>query len=186
MLMMKRILSLMLCMMCIVCIKAQDASGGSGWDVPEGTYHKATVVYAMVEDDNQSRGILSRRAGSQIAAFVDGTVRAVVDVDSYIIGNTADGTSFKVYTFRVGGEDVDLDKEITFQVYDAGQGIIYPLTCKTQDGESAAPVWTGDATTVLPSNYYELSYHSISWIKLKTEIPFLPGLFGGFFICSLW
>lgn len=173
MLMMKRILSLMLCMMCIVCIKAQDASGGSGWDVPEGTYHKATVVYAMVEDDNQSRGILSRRAGSQIAAFVDGTVRAVVDVDSYIIGNTADGTSFKVYTFRVGGEDVDLDKEITFQVYDAGQGIIYPLTCKTQDGESAAPVWTGDATTVLPSNYYELSYHSISWIKLKTEISIL-------------
>lgn len=179
MLMMKRILSLMLCMMCIVCIKAQDTppptteESGSGWTDPSGNYQAETVIYAVVEDDNQSRGILSRREGSQIAAFVDGTVRAVVDVENYTSANREDGSSYSIYTFRVGGEDADKDKEITFQVYDAGQGIIYPLTCKTQDGESAAPVWTGDATTVYPSNYYELSYHSISWIELKTSISIL-------------
>lgn len=172
MLMMKRFLSLMLCVMCMLCIQAQDTPP-SGWEDPTGDFQQETVVYAVVEDDNQSRGILSRRSGSQIAAFVNGTVRDVVDVENYTSANSEDGSSYSIYTFRVGGEDADMDQEITFQVYDAGQGIIYPLTCKTQDGESVDPVWTGDATTVFPSNYYELSYHSISWIELKTSISIL-------------
>lgn len=174
--MMKRIFSLMLCVMCMLCIQAQDtppASEGSGWKDPSGNYQAETVIYAVVEDDNQSRGILSRRSGSQIAAFVGGTVRAVVDVENYTSANSEDGSSYKIYTFRVGGEDTDMDKEITFQVYDAGQGIIYPLTCKTQDGVEATLTWTGDATAEFPSNYYELSYHSISWIELKTSISIL-------------
>lgn len=175
MLMMKRILSLMLCMMCIVCIKAQDASGGSGWTDPAGQYQDETAVYVTVEDDNQSRGILSRRAGSQIAAFVDGTVRDVVDVDNYLSGNTPDGTSFKVYTFRVGGDAaVDTGKEITFQVYDAGQGIIYPLTSVREDGSNLELKWAGgDASLNQPSTAYDYSYHSISSIELKTEISIL-------------
>ena len=119
--MMKRFFSLMLCVMCMLCIQAQDTPP-SGWEDPTGDFQQETVVYAVVEDDNQSRGILSRREGSQIAAFVDGKVRAVVDVENYTSANGVDGSSYSIYTFRVGGEDVDLDKEITFQIYDATQG----------------------------------------------------------------
>ena len=172
---MKRILSLMLCMMCIVCIKAQDASGGSGWTDPAGQYQDETVVYVTVEDDNQSRGILSRRGGSQIAAFVDGTVRDVVDVSNYLSGNTPDGTSFKVYTFRVGGDaTVDTGKEITFQVYDAGQGIIYPLTSVREDGSNLELKWAGgDASLNQPSTAYDYSYHSISGVGLTYNVDML-------------
>lgn len=180
MLMMKRFFSLMLCMMCIVCIKAQDTppptteENGSGWTDPSGNYQAETVIYAVVEDNSKSDdfgywwGEIQNREGSQIAAMVDGEVRALVGVENFNLSETPTAT-YRIYTFRVGGEDVDLNKEITFQIYDASHGVTYPLTCKTQDGASATPTWTGDATAVMPSNFYNLSYSSIYSIVMRPK-----------------
>lgn len=166
--MMKRFFSLMLCVMCMLCIQAQDTppgSGGSGWTAPTGKYQQETVVYAIVKDGaegyNENFPAVYERTNSEIAAFIDGEVRALVKAESCQKVETPAATYY-LYTFRVGGDlDKDLDKEITFQIYDATQGLTYPLTCKTQDGASATLTWTGDATAVFPSNYYELSFTSI-------------------------
>lgn len=168
MLMMKRFFSLMLCVMCMLCIQAQDTppgSGGSGWTAPTGDYEKETVVYAIVKDGaegyNENFPAVYERTNSEIAAFIDGEVRALVKAESCQKVESPAATYY-IYTFRVGGDlDNDLDKEITFQIYDATQGLTYPLTCKTQDGASATLTWTGDATAVFPSNYYELSFTSV-------------------------
>ena len=183
MLMMKRILSLMLCMMCIVCIKAQDTppptteENGSGWTAPTGDYEKETVVYAIVKDGaegyNENFPAVYERTNSEIAAFIDGEVRALVKAESCQKVESPAATYY-IYTFRVGGDlDNDLDKEITFQIYDATQGLTYPLTCKTQDGTSATLTWTGDATAESPSNYYELSFTSVVEVGLIYNVDMI-------------
>lgn len=180
MLMMKRFFSLMLCVMCMLCIQAQDTppptteENGSGWTDPSGNYQAETVIYAVVEDNSKSEdfgywwGEIQDREGSQIAAMVDGEVRALVGVENFNLSETPTAT-YRIYTFRVGGEDVDLNKEITFQIYDASHGVTYPLTCTSQDGASATPTWTGDATAVMPSNFYNLSYSSIYSIVMRPK-----------------
>lgn len=174
MLMMKRFFSLMLCVMCMLCIQAQDTPPGSGWTDPSGNYQAETVIYAVVEDNSKDVdfgywwGEIQERKGSQIAAMVDGEVRALVGVENFNKSETPTAT-YRIYTFRVGGEDVDLNKEITFQIYDASHGVTYPLTCTSQDGASATPTWTGDATAVMPSNFYNLSYSSIYSIVMRPK-----------------
>ena len=174
MLMMKRFFSLMLCVMCMLCIQAQDTPPGSGWTDPSGNYQAETVIYAVVEDNSKADdfgywwGDIQERKGSQIAAMVDGEVRALVGVENFNLSETPTAT-YRIYTFRVGGEDVDLNKEITFQIYDASHGVTYPLTCTSQDGASATPTWTGDATAVMPSNFYNLSYSSIYSIVMRPK-----------------
>lgn len=172
MLMMKKILSLMLCLVCTVCATAQDIlpSSGSGWTDQTGNYQAETVVYAVVKDNAGSDwwGELQDREGSQIAALVDGEVRALVGVESFNLSETPTAT-YRIYTFRVGGEDADLDKEISFQIYDASHGVTYPLTCTAQDGTAATPTWTGDATAVMPSNFYNLTYTSIYSVVMRPK-----------------
>lgn len=166
----------MLCMMCIVCIKAQDTPP-SGWTDPTGNYEKETVVYAIVKDGaegyNENFPAVYERKNSEIAAFVDGEVRALVKAESCQKVESPAATYY-IYTFRVGGNlDNDLDKEITFQIYDATQGLTYPLTCKTQDGTSATLTWTGDATAEYPSNYYELSFTSVVEVGLSYNVDMI-------------
>ena len=173
---MKRFLSLMLCMMCIVCIKAQDTPP-SGWKAPTGNYEKETVVYAIVKDGaegyNENFPAVYERKNSEIAAFIDGEVRALVKAESCQKVESPAATYY-IYTFRVGGDlDNDLGKEITFQIYDATQGLTYPLTCKTQDGTSATLTWTGDATAEYPSNYYELSFTSVVEVGLIYNVDMI-------------
>ena len=175
--MMKRFFSLMLCVMCMLCIQAQDTPPGSGWTDPTGNYEKETVVYAIVKDGaegyNENFPAVYERQNSEIAAFIDGQVRALVKAESCQKVESPAATYY-IYTFRVGGDlDNDLDKEITFQIYDATQGLTYPLTCKTQDGASATLTWTGDATAVFPSNYYELSFTSVVEVGLIYNVDMI-------------
>ena len=177
MLMMKRFFSLMLCVMCMLCIQAQDTPPGSGWTDPTGNYEKETVVYAIVKDGaegyNENFPAVYERKNSEIAAFIDGEVRALVKAESCQKVESPAATYY-IYTFRVGGDlDNDLDKEITFQIYDATQGLTYPLTCKTQDGTSATLTWTGDATAEYPSNYYELSFTSVVEVGLIYNVDMI-------------
>ena len=87
--MMKRFFSLMLCVMCMLCIQAQDTPPGSGWTDPSGNYQAETVIYAVVEDNSKADdfgywwGEIQERKGSQIAAMVDGEVRALVGVENF-------------------------------------------------------------------------------------------------------
>ena len=140
MLMMKRFLSLMLCMMCIVCIKAQDTppptteESGSGWVYNPNDFHAKTVVYAVVDDIDVANDPIYEREGSQIAALIDGEVRALVDVNAYkevSINDPITGAllaSKRIYTIAVGGDDDDMNKEISFQFYDAVDALTYPLS----------------------------------------------------------
>lgn len=168
----------MLCMMCIVCIKAQDTSGGSGWEYNPNDFHAKTVVYAVVDDIDTANDPIYEREGSQIAALIDGEVRALVDVNAYkevSINDPITGAllaSKRIYTIAVGGDDDDMNKEISFQFYDAVDALTYPLSCQTEAGETTL-TFQGNVTLVEPSASYTLSFVSINDIAYTTNSDFI-------------
>lgn len=136
----------------------------SGWTDPSSEYQSQTVVYVAIDCGeydmySYTDGYASYRYTPEVAAFVNGELRQVVTEYSM----REDGTGPKLYTLRVGGTAEDQDKEITFKIYDDRSGIIYPLTY-----EGEAITWTGDATSVYPSNYYTMSFTPATEVKLFT------------------
>lgn len=174
----------MLCMMCIVYIKAQDTppptteQSGSGWVYNPNDFHAKTVVYAVVDDIDTANDPIYEREGSQIAALIDGEVRALVDVNAYkevSINDPITGallTSKRIYTIAVGGDNDDMNKEISFQFYDAVDALTYPLSCLAEAGETTL-TFQGNVTLVEPSASYTLSFVSINDIAYTTNSDFI-------------
>lgn len=101
----------------------------SGWTDPGNAYHQKTVVYATLNCGNMTNGDIL----PEVAAFIDGEVRAVTsNYQMNDIGN--------IYTLKVGGNDADMGKEISFKVYDPATGLIYPLEVCNEEG---VPLETG-------------------------------------------
>ena len=130
------------------------AQSESGWTDPGNAYHQKTVVYATLNCGNMTYGDIN----PEVAAFIDGEVRAVTsNYQMNDIGN--------IYTLKVGGNDADKDKEISFKVYDPATGLIYPLEVCNEEG---VPLETGityqgdfsyavfDETT----NMYDITLHT--------------------------
>lgn len=128
----------------------------SGWTNPSGNYQLETVVYAAVDCGNY--GLYGNDALPEVAAFIDGELRAVVSEYTQIEVPAGEG---RIYTIRVGGEASDNGKTINFKLYDPKSGLIYPLSGPTI-------TWTGDNTAVYPSNYYTLSASPASTAKIYT------------------
>ncbi len=122
-----------------------SAFAQSGWTNPSGNYQLETVVYAAV--DCGDYGLYGNDALPEIAAFVNGELRAVVSEYTQIEVPAGEG---RIYTIRVGGEASDNGKTINFKLYDPKSGLIYPLSGPTV-------TWTGDNTPANPSDYYTLT-----------------------------
>lgn len=119
----KQILTLLLVMVGMV------SWAQSGWTDPGNAYHQKTVVYATLNCGNMTNGDIF----PEVAAFIDGEVRAVTsNYQMNDIGN--------IYTLKVGGNDSDMGKEISFKVYDPATGLIYPLEVCNEEG---VPLETG-------------------------------------------
>ena len=131
------------------------AQSESGWTDPGNAYHQKTVVYATLNCGNMTYGDIN----PEVAAFIDGEVRAVTsNYQMNDIGN--------IYTLKVGGNDADMGKEISFKVYDPATGLIYPLEVCNEEG---VPLETGityqgdfsyavfDETT----NMYDITLHTL-------------------------
>lgn len=144
---------------------AQSEQSGSGWTDPSNENHAETVVYVAIDCGNydlfydESGG---RAYYPELAAYIGDELREVVVADPSKSVSPQDKTP--IYTLRVGGTAEDQDKEITFKIYDDRSGIIYPLTY-----EGEAITWTGDATSVYPSNYYTMTFTPATSIKLFDE-----------------
>ena len=147
----KQFLSLLLVMAGMV----SWAQSESGWTDPGNAYHQKTVVYATLNCGNMTYGDIN----PEVAAFIDGEVRAVTsNYQMNDIGN--------IYTLKVGGNDADMGKEISFKVYDPVTGLIYPLEVCNEEG---VPLETGityqgdfsyavfDETT----NMYDITLHTL-------------------------
>ena len=122
-----------------------SAFAQSGWTNPSGNYQLETVVYAAV--DCGDYGLYGNDALPEVAAFVNGELRAVVSEYTQIEVPAGEG---RIYTIRVGGEASDNGKTISFKLYDPKSGLIYPLSSPTV-------TWTGDNTPANPSDYYTLT-----------------------------
>ena len=161
----KQLLTTLLLMLFGMTAWAQSEQSGSGWTDPSSEYQAQTVVYLAIDCGeydmySYTDGNVSSSYTPEVAAFVNGELRQVVTIYSM----REDGTGPKLYTFRVGGTPADDGKEITFKVYDARSGIIYPLTY-----EGEAITWTGDATSDYPSNYYTMTFTPATSIELFDE-----------------
>lgn len=121
----------------------------SGWTDPGNEYQQKTVVYLSLDcDDETLYGSGSKTYVPEVAAFINGELRAVTS--EYLEG----GDGIKLYTLEVGGTDTDVNEEIKFKIFHEGQGIIYPLTI---EGGSTI-TYKGDHTAVYPSEYYTMSF----------------------------
>ena len=163
----KQFLTLML-MLVGMTAWAQSEQSGSGWTDPSSEYQSQTVVYLSIDCGEYdmfyySDGYVNYNYTPEVAAFIDGELRVAGDLSDYEAGmNPANKT--RIYALRVGGIADDEGKEITFKIYDERSGIIYPLTY-----EGEAIIWTGDATSDYPSNYYTMSFTPATSIKLFSE-----------------
>lgn len=133
-----------------------SAFAQSGWTNPSGNYQLETVVYAAV--DCGDYGLYGNDALPEVAAFVNGELRAVVSEYTQIEVPAGEG---RIYTIRVGGEASDNGKTINFKLYDPKSGLIYPLSGPTV-------TWTGDNTPANPSDYYTLTASPASTAKIYT------------------
>lgn len=140
----------------LLMLLGMSAFAQSGWTNPSGNYQLETVVYAAV--DCGDYGLYGNDALPEVAAFVNGELRAVVSEYTQIEVPAGEG---RIYTIRVGGEASDNGKTISFKLYDPKSGLIYPLSGPTI-------TWTGDNTAVYPSNYYTLSASPASTAKIYT------------------
>ena len=129
----------------LLMLLGMSAFAQSGWTNPSGNYQLETVVYAAV--DCGDYGLYGNDALPEIAAFVNGELRAVVSEYTQIEVPAGEG---RIYTIRVGGEASDNGKTINFKLYDPKSGLIYPLSGPTV-------TWTGDNTPANPSDYYTLT-----------------------------
>lgn len=129
----------------LLMLLGMSAFAQSGWTNPSGNYQLETVVYAAV--DCGDYGLYGNDALPEIAAFVNGELRAVVSEYTQIEVPAGEG---RIYTIRVGGEASDNGKTINFKLYDPKSGLIYPLSGPTV-------TWTGDDTPANPSDYYTLT-----------------------------
>ena len=129
----------------LLMLLGMSAFAQSGWTNPSGNYQLETVVYAAV--DCGDYGLYGNDALPEVAAFVNGELRAVVSEYTQIEVPTGEG---RIYTIRVGGEASDNGKTINFKLYDPKSGLIYPLSGPTV-------TWTGDNTPANPSDYYTLT-----------------------------
>lgn len=129
----------------LLMLLGMSAFAQSGWTNPSGNYQFETVVYAAV--DCGDYGLYGNDALPEVAAFVNGELRAVVSEYTQIEVPAGEG---RIYTIRVGGEVSDNGKVISFKLYDPSSGLIYPLTGPTV-------TWTGDNTPANPSDYYTLT-----------------------------
>lgn len=140
----------------LLMLLGMSAFAQSGWTNPSGNYQLETVVYAAVDCGNY--GLYDTDALPEVAAFIDGELRAVVSEYTQIEVPAGEG---RIYTIRVGGEASDNGKTISFKLYDPKSGLIYPLS-------GPEITWTGDNTAVYPSNYYTLSASPASTAKIYT------------------
>lgn len=140
----------------LLMLLGMGAFAQSGWTNPSGNYQLETVVYAAVDCGNY--GLYDTDALPEVAAFIDGELRAVVSEYTQIEVPAGEG---RIYTIRVGGEASDNGKTISFKLYDPKSGLIYPLS-------GPEITWTGDNTAVYPSNYYTLSASPASTAKIYT------------------
>lgn len=129
----------------LLMLLGMSAFAQSGWTNPSGNYQLETVVYAAV--DCGDYGLYGNDALPEVAAFVNGELRAVVSEYTQIEVPAGEG---RIYTIRVGGEASDNGKTINFKLYDPKSGLIYPLSGPTV-------TWTGDNTPANPSDYYTLT-----------------------------
>lgn len=129
----------------LLMLLGMSAFAQSGWTNPSGNYQLETVVYAAV--DCGDYGLYGNDALPEVAAFVNGELRAVVSEYTQIEVPAGEG---RIYTIRVGGEASDNGKTISFKLYDPKSGLIYPLSGPTV-------TWTGDNTPANPSDYYTLT-----------------------------
>ena len=136
----------------------------SGWNDPFGNYQEQTVVYVTV--DCGEYDIYSGVTGPQVAAFIDGEIRALAT--SYqMLGN------YKVFALRVGGESDDNGKSIDFKLYDPVSGLIYPLEMTDEQFEAAEITYQGDYTyqenqsiklftgSATPANEMRFTYYDV-------------------------
>lgn len=137
-----------------------SAFAQSGWTNPSGNYQLETVVYAVVDCGDYA--LYNSDVMPEVAAFVDGELRAVVTEYTTPPNAAPSGDIMRIYTLRVGGEGSDDGKTITFKLYDPVSGLIYPL--EVSGGNTVT--WTGDNTAVYPSNYYTLTASPASTAKL--------------------
>ena len=133
-----------------------SAFAQSGWTNPSGNYQLETVVYAAV--DCGDYGLYGNDALPEVAAFVNGELRAVVSEYTQIEVPAGEG---RIYTIRVGGEASDNGKTISFKLYDPKSGLIYPLSGPTV-------TWTGDNTPANPSDYYTFTASPASTAVMYT------------------
>ena len=136
----------------------------SGWSDPFGSYQEQTVVYVTV--DCGEYDIYSGVTGPQVAAFIDGEIRALAT--SYqMLGN------YKVFALRVGGTSADNGKSIDFKLYDPVSGLIYPLEMTDEQFEAAEITYQGDYTyqenqsiklftgSATPANEMRFTYYDV-------------------------
>lgn len=175
----KLLLTLMLC----ATVMATFAQ--SGWSDPSGSFQEQTVVYVTV--DCGEFDIYSGVTNPQVAAFIDGEIRALVT--SYrMLGD------FKVYTLRVGGESIDKGKSIDFKLYDPVSGLIYPLEIANEDGEYTNVTYQGDYTyeenqsvmlftgSAVPANEIRVSYYSSDYNSVLLNVGEKKALDEGAFV----
>lgn len=127
----------------------------SGWTDPGNAYHQKTVVYATLNCGNMTSGDIF----PEVAAFIDGEVRAVTsNYQMNDIGN--------IYTLKVGGNDADMGKEISFKVYDPATGLIYPLEVCNEEGVplEAGITYQGDFSYAVfdeATGMYDITLHTL-------------------------
>ena len=132
------------------------AQSESGWTDPGNAYHQKTVVYATLNCGNMTYGDIN----PEVAAFIDGEVRAVTsNYQMNDIGN--------IYTLKVGGDDADMGKEISFKVYDPATGLIYPLEVCNEEGVplETGITYQGDFSYAVfdeAANMYDITLHTLN------------------------
>ena len=131
----------------LLMLLGMSAFAQSGWTNPSGNYQLETVVYAAVDCGDYGLYGSDSDPLPEVAAFVNGELRAVVSEYTQIEVPAGEG---RIYTIRVGGEASDNGKTINFKLYDPKSGLIYPLSGPTV-------TWTGDNTPANPSDYYTLT-----------------------------
>lgn len=121
---MKKVLLSMLVLLSTVAMQAQN------WTAPsENDYPSETPIYVQVNIN----GDLSNEV--EVAAFIDGACRAAATEATI---NTDAGNMFAL---RVRGGDDDMNKAITFKVFDRNYGIVYSLKKQaTFTGETVSEV----------------------------------------------
>lgn len=123
-----------------------------------------TVVYAKLVTGTTLSGNL---ANYEIAALVDGNVRAIVtgNTDSYAASEGATAADFNYFVFSIPGNftgtaDTDNGKPITFKMYNSTTGLEYDLT-------SQALTFDG-ARHGTQSALFELSVTEVTGITLSS------------------